>query len=43
MAVAAAAAALRGVAYSVRGGLYLALTNETNSTALLDARGPGFR
>jgi hypothetical protein len=42
MALAAAAAAGRGFAYSVRGGLYLSLTNETNSVSLIESRGPGF-
>jgi hypothetical protein len=42
MALAAAAAAGRGFAYCVRGGLYLSLTNETNSVSLLESRGPGF-
>jgi hypothetical protein len=42
MALAAAAAGRRGFAYSVRGGLYLSLTNETNSASLIESRGPGF-
>jgi TatD family-associated radical SAM protein len=43
MAAAASAAARRGVAYSVRGGLYLSLTNRCNAVPLLEARGPGFK
>ena len=42
MALAAATAARRGFAYTVRGGLYLSVTNECNSTSLVEARGPGF-
>lgn len=32
-----------GVAYVLRGALYLGLTDRTNARALVDARGPGFR
>ena len=42
MVMAAVAAAGRGFAYSIRGGLYLSLTNETNSVSLIESRGPGF-
>lgn len=42
MALTAAASAARGFAYSVRGGLYLSLTNECSSASLIETRGPGF-
>jgi pyruvate-formate lyase-activating enzyme len=42
MAAAAAAAARKGVAYTVGRGLYLALTDRTNSRTVVASRGPGF-
>jgi hypothetical protein len=42
MAAAAAAAARKGVAYTVGRGLYLALTDKTNSRTVFASRGPGF-